>query len=136
MGAAPSRVVRLGMVDIIWPFATHWAVQVDDEWFEVQGASKQDARAPMNILTSRGERSAVGDGADVGRFGHVGETKKSNLEIFWFIQRWKWNNPRYGFDSDNCREPATLEHSHPDVLPKQSILDVRLPPISCRLAHH
>ena len=106
MGLQQSRPVRLGMVDIIWPFATHWAVQVGDEWFEVAGASKQDAYAPMTILTSKGARSAVGDGADVARFGHVGETRKSDMDIFWFIQRWKWRNPRYAFHTDNCQKFA------------------------------
>ena len=36
--------VRLGMVTVgrYWPFATHWAVQVQDTWYEVGGASKED----------------------------------------------------------------------------------------------
>ena len=93
-------------VDIIWPIATHWAVQVDGEWFEVQGASKQAANSPMAIITSRGERSAVGDGAEVARFGHVGRTFKSDLEVFLFIQKWKFDNPMYGFDAHNCQKFA------------------------------
>jgi len=40
--ALVTRPVRLGLATVngIWPFATHWAVQVDDTWFEVAGASK------------------------------------------------------------------------------------------------
>jgi hypothetical protein len=40
--AVVTRPVRLGLATVngIWPFATHWAVQVDDTWFEVAGASK------------------------------------------------------------------------------------------------
>ena len=98
-----TRAVRLGIVDIVWPFATHWAVQVEDRWFEVEGASKEQSNSHMRILSSRGQRSAVGEGADTTRFGHVGETRKTNLEIFGWIQLWKWKNPRYGFDGHNCQ---------------------------------
>ena len=48
--ALVTRPVRLGLATVngIWPFATHWAVQVDDTWFEVAGASKvgQHAKVP------------------------------------------------------------------------------------------
>jgi hypothetical protein len=106
MGTGGSRPVRLGMVDILWPFATHWAVQVDNKWYEVAGASKDDADSPMKIITSHGQRSAVGDGADALRFGHVGSTCKNDWEIFWFIHEWKGRNQRYSFSSDNCQKFA------------------------------
>ena len=42
--AVVTRPVRLGLATVngIWPFATHWAVQVEDTWFEVAGASKEE----------------------------------------------------------------------------------------------
>lgn len=99
-----SRPVRLGMADVIWPFATHWAVQVQDVWFEVEGASKQETNSKMAIVTSRGEQSQVG--AHLHRFGHVGETSKSDREISVWIDEWKASNPTYNFTSDNCQKFA------------------------------
>ena len=52
-----SRPVRLGMNTLLWPFATHWAVQIDDTWFEVPGITKQDTNSKMDIKTSQGARS-------------------------------------------------------------------------------
>ena len=100
------RIVRLGMDDILWPFATHWAVQVDDTWFEVQGASKQDSSSPTIISMSSGHRSAVNGGADVGRFGRVGHTYKSDSEIVRFLRTWCTANPVYSFDTHNCQKFA------------------------------
>jgi len=104
MGAQESRPVRLGMADVLWPLATHWAVQVHDKWFEVAGASKQDTNSYMAILTSHGEKSAVG--ADVCRFGHVGTTHKSDHEINRWVDKWRGRNPKYSFAADNCQKFA------------------------------
>lgn len=98
------RSVRLGIADVYWPWATHWAVQVDDSWFEVAGASKGDSAEAMTILTSQGTKS--GKGANVSRFGHVGATHKSNHEIAEFIRQWQARNPRYTFTRDNCQKFA------------------------------
>lgn len=106
-----ERPVRLGLATVngIWPFATHWAVQIQDSpschtWFEVAGASKEENSTEMNVAISHGEMSQVG--ADVGRFGHVGTTTKSNDEIGEFIEKWKEANPQYGFTRDNCQKFA------------------------------
>ena len=106
MGQAESRQVRLGMVDVLWPIATHWAVQVDDTWFEVGSNSKQEETASMSILVSHGKKSAVGTGAQVSRFGHVGTTIKSDGEISEWISLWKGRNPKYSFTADNCQKFA------------------------------
>ena len=94
-GARARRPVRLGVVTIkrYWPFATHWAVQVQDTWFEVGGASKQDTDSQMVVVTSQGKRSQKG--ADASRFGHVGFTRKSSDETDRFIEEWTRRNPRY-----------------------------------------
>ena len=104
--AKMQRPVRMGLATVngIWPFATHWAVQVDDTWFEVAGASKEENSTEMSVAVSNGELSQVG--ADVGRFGHVGTTTRSNDEIEGFIQKWKEDNPQYGFTKDNCQKFA------------------------------
>ena len=114
-GDARERPVRLGLATVngdgrcevglpLWPFATHWAVQVLDTWFEVAGASKEANETPMAIVVSHGKRSAVG--ADVWRFGHVGVTRKGDDAIEQFIDEWKGRNPRYGFARDNCQKFA------------------------------
>ena len=102
-GAHARRPVRLGLVTVkrYWPFATHWAVQVQDTWFEVGGASKEETDSQMVVVTSHGKRS--GKGADASRFGHVGFTSKSNDETDRFIEEWKERNPRYDFTKENCQ---------------------------------
>ena len=99
-----SRPVRLGMNTLVWPFATHWAVQIDETWFEVPGITKQDTNSKMDIKTSHSARSFKG--ADVSRFGHVGETSKSDDEIRRWIDEWTAANPLYSFSSDNCQKFA------------------------------
>ena len=100
------RPVRLGLVTVkrYWPFATHWAVQVQDTWFEVGGAGKQDTDSPMVVVASHGKRSQKG--ADPGRFGHVGFTRKSNDETARFIEEWTARNPWYSFTEENCQKFA------------------------------
>ena len=73
--AVVTRPVRLGLATVngIWPFATHWAVQVEDTWFEVAGASKEEqpvqcAPAPAPILCPlRVRLAALGSSALSGR---------------------------------------------------------------------
>ena len=99
------RPVRLGMNNLLWPFATHWAVQVHDKWYEVRGASKNDTDSPMAIRTSRHPaQSAVG--ARVSRFGLVGETCKSDEEIATWVDEWTASNPVYAWGSTNCQKFA------------------------------
>jgi hypothetical protein len=76
-----GRPVRLGMVTVgrYWPFATHWAVQVQDTWYEVGGASKEETRSSMVVVASEGQRS--GKGADPSRFGHVGYSRRYLLVL-------------------------------------------------------
>ena len=90
------------MNTLLWPFATHWAVQIDDTWFEVPGITKQDTNSKMDIKTSQGARSYKG--ADVSRFGRVGKTYKSDEEIRRWTDAWKAGNPTYKFSSDNCQK--------------------------------
>lgn len=93
------------MTDLLWPFATHWAVQVSDKWYEVRGASKQDSDKPMSIESSRHPaRSKVG--ADVSRFGRVGVTRMSDADIQRWIDEWTSSNPTYYWGSDNCQRFA------------------------------
>ena len=105
LGWRQSRPVRLGMSTLLWPFATHWAVQVDDTWIEVPGSSKEDSDSAMDIKFSSGVKSspAVGPGADVSRFGRVGKTLKTDGEIVEWTDEWKVINPTYNFASDNCQ---------------------------------
>ena len=101
----PRRPVRLGMSNLLWPFATHWAVQVHDKWYEVRGASKGDTNSPMAIRYSRHPaRSAVG--ACVSRFGKLGDTSKTDAEIKRWIDEWTANNPTYFWGSANCQKFA------------------------------
>ena len=104
--SASPRPVRLGLATVngIWPFATHWAVQVQDTWFEVDASSKKATDSQMNVSVSQGKKSHMG--ADPGRYGHVGSTFKSDEEIGEFIGKWKERNPRYGFSRDNCQKFA------------------------------
>ena len=90
------------MNTLLWPFASHWAVQIEDTWFEVPGVTKQDSNSEMDVTTSRGVRSFRG--ADVSRFGLVGKTCKSDDEIRTWIDAWKASNPAYKFSSDNCQK--------------------------------
>ena len=100
-----ERPVRLGMTDLLWPFATHWAVQVHDKWYEVRGASKEDSNKPMSITTCRHPvRSAMG--ANVSRFGRVGVTRKTDADIQSWIDVWTVRNPTYYWGSDNCQSFA------------------------------
>ena len=98
------RPVRLGMSTLLWPFATHWAVQIGDTWFEVPGITKQDTNSKMDIKSSNGVRSFKG--ADVSRFGLVGETSKRDEEIYDWIDAWTAANPTYSFSADNCQKFA------------------------------
>ena len=97
-----DRPVRLGMKDLVWPFATHWAVQVHDKWYEVRGASKEDTNTTMAITTSHHPAKSA-SGADVSRFGHVGETSKSDDEINDWVAEWTARNPTYFLGSANCQ---------------------------------
>ena len=98
-----GRPVRLGMVTVgrYWPFATHWAVQVQDTWYEVGGASKEDTHSSMVIVASQGQRSSKG--ADPSRFGHVGYSRRSDEETAVFVEEWKARNPSYSFTEENCQ---------------------------------
>lgn len=100
---ADSRPVRLGMMDLLWPFATHWAVQVHDKWYEVRGTTKADTSTVMEIDVTR-HPSKSGLGAVVSRFGRVGETARSDEEISAWIDDWKLDNPAYDWGTDNCQK--------------------------------
>jgi len=104
-GRRQSRPVRLGLSNLLWPFATHWAVQVDDTWIEVPGSTKEDSNTAMDIKYSQGVKSspAIGRGADASRFGRVGKTSKTDDEIVEWTDAWKARNPTYNFASDNCQ---------------------------------
>ena len=98
-----GRPVRLGMVTVgrYWPFATHWAVQVQDTWYEVGGASKEDTHSSMVVVASQGQRSSKG--ADPSRFGHVGYSRRSDEDTAVFVEEWKARNPSYSFTEENCQ---------------------------------
>ena len=101
-----KRPVRLGMTDLLWPFATHWAVQVDDKWYEVRGAGMQDSRKAMSIDTDHRHPVKSRIGADVSRFGRVGVTRRTDEDIASWIGAWTASNPTYFWGSDNCQRFA------------------------------
>lgn len=96
--------VRLGKKVVVPVWATHWAVQVDTEWYEVSGASKSDSDVPNEIKRQFGSNSE--QCAVPVRGGLIGNTKKSQQEIDEWLQWWLHQHPKYNFKTTNCQKFA------------------------------
>ena len=90
--ALVTRPVRLGLATVngIWPFATHWAVQVEDTWFEVAGASKEEQHDQSDSLavpqlgscTSSGSASRL----SAARRSQVAVVPQNALPLPWLLE--------------------------------------------------
>ena len=90
--ALVTRPVRLGLATVngIWPFATHWAVQVEDTWFEVAGASKEEQHGQSDSLavpqlgscTSSGSASRL----SAARRSQVAVVPQNALPLPWLLE--------------------------------------------------
>lgn len=97
------EAVAVGRKILVPYFATHWAVQVGDTWYEVAGASKSDSNTPNKIVTCRGKVSKLGAIAFGGQ-GTIGVTSKSEKAIEREIARWEHEHPTYHLYTDNCQK--------------------------------
>ena len=84
----------------------HWAVQVGNTWYEIDGdfGEKNGDRKVNKIATTHGKVAKSGACSLVGEF--VGKTTKSDEEIENFYREWVSNNPTYGAFSENCQKFA------------------------------
>lgn len=99
----PAKSVVLGKKVLVPYAAEHWAVKVDDTWYEVPGVSKSET-GPNKIQVSYG-RVAKSGAVPFGG-GLVGSTDKSQSEIDKFITNWEKQNPFYDFMTTNCQKFA------------------------------
>ena len=96
-----TRYVKLGRKP-----TRHWAVQVEDTWYEIDGdfLEKKGNGKLNRIATTHGKVAKSGACSLVGEF--VGKTTKSDEEIENFYREWVSNNPTYGAFSENCQKFA------------------------------
>ena len=96
-----TRYVKLGRKP-----TRHWAVQVEDTWYEIDGdfLEKKGNGKLNRIATTHGKVAKSG----AGRFGgdFVGKTTKSDAYIKYFCREWVSNNPTYNVFSENCQKFA------------------------------
>jgi len=92
-----KRTVKLGRKFTGIPVAHHWAIQVGDTWFEIEGNS-DDGRNMINRRHGFAAESGAGNlGGEL-----LGKTTKSDHEIDAFIECWLARNPTHdvqGYDS-------------------------------------
>ena len=100
-----KRTVKLGrkLLAPPSPVAHHWAIQVDDTWFEI-GPKQAKGHTPNVIERNKGDVAESG----AGKFGGeiVGTTTKTDSEIDDWCERWVRINPDYDFIQDNCQKFA------------------------------
>ena len=95
------RQVKLGRIAMIGsPVAYHWAVQVGDTWYEIDGGKS----SPNSVTKHKGSSAASGAGSLGGEL--VGETDATNDEIEKWIDRWLNRNPDYETLTANCQKFA------------------------------
>ena len=95
------RQVKLGRKAMIGsPVAYHWAVQVGDTWYEIDGGKN----SPNSVTKHKGSAAASWAGLFGGEL--VGETNATNDEIKKWIDRWLDTNPDYEALTANCQKFA------------------------------
>ena len=101
-----KRPICLGRSLILWP-AHHWAVQVGDIWYEVQGkgGGGGEEDCPNQVSRNTGSTAMSGAGSTYG-CEIVGETSKTDEAIGEYISCWLIDNPRYDVLTDNCQSFA------------------------------
>ena len=101
----PDRVVKLGRKPIALPLAHHWAIQVDDCWYEIAPKQKSESgKSPNKINRNKGKVAS----SKAGQFGGeiVGKSDKTDSQIDSWLERWLARNPEYDFMEDNCQKLA------------------------------
>ena len=95
------RQVKLGRKAMIGsPVAYHWAVQVGDTWYEIDGGKS----SPNSVTKHKGSAAASWAGSLGGEL--VGETDATNDEIEEWIGRWLGRYPDYETLTANCQKFA------------------------------
>ena len=95
------RQVKLGRKAMIGtPVAYHWAVQVGDTWYEIDGGKN----SPNSVTKHKGSAAASWAGLFGGEL--VGETNATDCEINKWIDRWLDRNPDYETLTANCQKFA------------------------------
>ena len=83
----------------------HWAVQVEDTWYEIDGLNGEKKGIKHNkIAKTIGSIAKSGAGSFGGEY--VGKTNKSDREIESFNTNWVQNNPTYDAFAENCQKYA------------------------------
>jgi len=99
-----NKTVKLGRYMITPLIAQHWAIKVDDTWYEIAGAAKNATNAPNVVNRSHGDAAKSGAGKLGGEI--VGKSDKSQRLIDQWIEEWLEKNPCYEFTSENCQKFA------------------------------
>ena len=95
------RQVKLGRKAMFGsPLAYHWAVQVGDTWYEIEGGKTNQ----NSVETNEGDAAASSAGSLGGEL--VGETDATDEEINDWIEKWLDRNPDYETLSVNCQKFA------------------------------
>jgi hypothetical protein len=95
------RTIKLGRKATFSP-ALHWAVKVGDTWYEISGPEDSSKGGPNRVTTNRGWTANSGAGVLGGEI--VGETDKTDIEIYTFVQDWLCRNARYDFLADKSQK--------------------------------
>ena len=82
------------------PLALHWAIQVDNHWYEI--SPKNKSCNTNKITRNYGEVAGSGAGSLGGEI--VGVTRKTDDEIDKWNEAWLLRNPEYNVMSDNCQK--------------------------------
>ena len=94
-----TRYVKLGR------WVVHWAVQVENTWYEVGGTEAEGKKEKINkIVKHCGWKALSGAGLMGGEY--VGKTDKTDEEIDEFNRKWISNNPTYDVFTTNCQKFA------------------------------
>jgi hypothetical protein len=96
------RTIKLGRKPVVWPVASHWAIKVGGTWYEIEKSSQKDEHGHRNlVIRSCSDQAASSAGSLGGEI--VGETTKSDDEIYAFINRWLSRHPYYDALAHNCQ---------------------------------
>jgi len=94
------RAVYCGRKVLIPLIAYHWAIRIDDEWYEGAGAEKKQTGSTNQVHRRRGSCAESGTKEAV----IIGFTSRTTQEIDDFIVAWIENHRTYRYDlhGDNC----------------------------------
>ena len=103
-GQPGPGVVKLGRtyVKFLSPLAHHWAVQIDNTWYEIDRKNKETRKNSVKV--SHGRRAESGAGTCGGEV--VGLSTKTEKDVKEWIDRWTFSFPEYDLLNDNCQKFA------------------------------